>query len=855
MAHNNGLARNIHFHKVVDGVKDEDECKPVRTGPSIAGNVGELNERSLKYFKDHEIVRKFPPAYYLDGDTTKEFVDKVDSLKWLAKAPIKILTNYSPFDHLTLLGLSDKDRKQIMSRTYETYDNVVLVIHPEEKWLMVNVVVDGKPDSKTLQLQMEKMNDILKTIYKTGYQKLKEHYMTLIGLIICPCLEDEDLNSKMFPFLNDNKPMFVTKNEWDNVELLENKFKLLVSESKKEIKGFCQSGAIKRSSTGDMKMYTGQLMASMAQRSLFLPKVTDSLEEKIDTILLNDDQINTINHPCKWKIISGGFGSGKTVVLNEIARQMVKKDNIGAICYLPFAPYSLIDKKFEESFHLLCKEEKIEHLAFKLKSISLQECVVEMDVALSDVYDLTSPPSKNVSIIMEHLRKKYCTDGKSIAILIDEFPREFIDKNYASRLTKSLEEHFEDITVAISFQSVEKVREFESNGKITNPRQCSIDISGMTEFKLGKTMRMALNNYQLNEILKEEIAQSKHVTPLKYSSADRSSNLLKRFFVNIKTSFSWEKALSSTSPKVKENIEKTPTSGDESANSQNTKEPTVAEPVAEPSTSKLDTSRLHDPELLTKGPRSKGKIVQSMNTKISFIETTCGHAMCCPTKPRLYLFSSSLSSFESNVCLSLVLESCIKDADKVVINCTSKHQVETMKIALERINSKKQHYVYIPYLLGPLPSSQDKLEIVQALIDTDFVLISDYRSFRGCEAEKCVMLIDLNEDIGANIYVEILTRGLGYLDILVIPRTKGNAPSNTSKVMDNVLNKWKGNNLVSEVCVELQTNRTHNCNQINVKITESGVTKTLSREVKHEEEEAFKTRMELDVVDHTDVLE
>ena len=860
MAHNNGLPENIHFYEVVEGIQDQKKCKQVRTGPSIVKNVGELNQRSLKYFNDHKSVRQFPPTYYLEEDTTKKFVDMVDGFLWLTEVPIKILTNYNPVDHLTLLGLSDKDRNQIMSRTYETYDNVVLVIHPKEKWLVVNVVVDGA-DPKTLQLEMEKMNDILKTIYKTGYQKLKEHYMTLVGLIICPCLEDEDLNSKMFPFLNDNKPMFVTKNEWNNVELLENKFKLLVSKSKKEIKGFCQSGAIKRSSTGDIEMYTGQLMASMAQRSLFLPKVTDDMLEKIDTILLNEDQINTINHPCKWKIMVGGFGSGKTVVLNEIARQMIKQDDIGAICYLPFAPYSLIDKKFEESFHLLCKEEKIEHLAFKLQSISLQECLKKMNLPLSDVYDLTSSPKENVSLIMEHLRKKYCTDGKSIAILIDEFPREFIDKDYASRLTESLERHFEDITVAISFQSVEKVREFESNGKVTNSRQCSIDISGMKEFKLGKTMRMALDNYQLNEILKKEISRGKHVIPLKYDSSNSISitHSIEEILSSPKAIKSLEETHSSnieeilSSPKAEkrriESLEETHSSKNEE-DTQDTGEPAVTEPTS----SKSDTFRLQDLELLTKGTPEKGKVVQSMNTKCSFVETECGHTMCCSTKPKLHLFPSSLSSYESNVCLSLILENCIKDAEgKVVIICTSKEQVETMKMALDRIR-KNRYNIYIPYLLGPLPSSEDKSKIVHASNYTDFVLITDYRSFRGCEAEKCVMVFDLNEDIGANIYVEILTRCVAYLDILVTPRNNENAPSNTSKVMDKVLKKWLGEDLVSKVHdIKLQINRNH----FNVKITESGVTETLSREIRHKEEEEFKTRIEKprEVNDDTNTIE
>ena len=859
MAHNNGLPDNIHFYEVVEGIQDNKICKQVRTGPSIAKNVGELNKRSKKYFDDHKSVRLFPPTYYLKEDVTKQFVDKVDGLGWLANKPIKILTNYNPVDHLKLLGLSEKERNKIMSRTYKEYDNVVLVIHPEEKWLMVNVVVDGA-DPKTLQLEMEKMNDILKTIYKTGYQKLKEHYITLIGLIICPHIEEKDLNSKVFPFLNDNKPMFpfVTKKEWNNLGLLEDKFKSLVNESKRNIrKCQSQSGAIKKSSTDDIEMYTGQIMASMAQRSLFLPKVTDNLEEKIDTILLNDDQINTINHTCKWKIINGGFGSGKTVVLNEIARNAIKQDNIGAICYLPFAPYSLIDKKFEESFHLLCNDQKIDHLSFKLKSISLQECIKEMDVALSDVYDLTSPPVKNVALIMEHLKTKYCIGGKSMAILIDEFPREFIDKDYASRLTESLEKHFKDIIVAISFQSVQKIREFETYGEITNPRQCSIEIPGMKEFKLGKTMRMELNNYQLNIILQEEISQSKHITPLRYERSKTPLAYLKRI-----KSVIFDKKTSAENPKQKskdtfddmERNRERNRASDKSDEPRNPDEPNpeFTNPIRS-SKNQSDTSCFHDPEFISKNmPRKpEDKLVSSISTKISFIESKCGIQFCSSTKPRLHLFSSSLTSYKSIVCLSLVLKKCIKDAEKVVIICTSKEQVETMKMALDKIDLDEPYNVYTPYLSGPLPESQLKSKIIKASNSTNFILVTDYRSFRGCEAEKCIMFIDLDEQIGPNIFVEILTRAVAYLDILVIPRNQKSAPS----VMDKVLNKWRrakwrGENLVSEVCVDSKFNRIRNSNQIDVTISESGErTETFSEEVKHEEEEAFKILMELSDVD------
>ena len=857
MAHNNGLPENIHFYELEGEIKEDDKCKPVRTGPAIAKSVGELNKRSLKYFKDHETTRLFPPTYYLEENATKQFVDKIDKFELFRSSSIKIMTNYNPNDHLTLLGLSNKDRIQIMNETsFENFENVVLIVHPEEKWLMVNVVVDVAADANTLHREMNKMDAILKTIYKTGYQQIKNHYMTLIGVMVCPQLNEQDLETGMFPFLNSPMSTFVTEGEWNGNNLLEQKLALLIDKSKNYIKSHCQSGAISRSVVEDLQVFTGQLMASMAQRSLFLPKVTNDLEEKIDTILLNEDQIEAINNPCKWKIINGGFGSGKTVVLNEIARKMIKKNDIGTVCYLPFAPYSLIDQKFSESFMLLCKNEKIEHLNFKLKSNNcLQDCLAEMGLEFSDIYDLTSPPKENVSVIIEHLKSKYCSEGKNIAILIDEFPREFVDQDYANSLADYLKEHCPNITVVISFQSVEKIKEIESNGKVTDSRECSINIPEMMEFKLGKTMRMSLDNFHLNEILKSEIALTKHVTPLAFDNRNTFIQFFRRseILYSSSTSFTSQLKIQKEYSKTSENdggpfkyIESLP------SNSNLTR--------SKSSISKLETSRLHDAELLTRRRNStsktNGRISHSMKTKTFFVETHCGHSFSCEKNPKLHLFSSPLTTLDKIICLSSVLERCIKDHQKVVITCISKHQVETMKIALDQIKPKKKYFVYTPYLLGPLPSSKQKSEIIEASNGSEFVLITDYRSYRGCEAEKCIMLIELNTTIGANLYVEILTRSVAYLDILVTPRAKG-TPSGASKVMEKVLKEWKKQKLVTEVDVKMYTKKTGNIKRLDIKIIESGKTiKNISKELQHGDEETFNKSQILsrEVDDHSDAI-
>ena len=73
-----------------------------------------------------------------------------------------------------------------------------------------------------------------------------------------------------------------------------------------------------------LKIIAGTMMASMSQTNIHLPKITHHLPTKIVTVFLNSEQIGAIRDSAKWKILSAPFGGGKTVVLSEIAKCLLK---------------------------------------------------------------------------------------------------------------------------------------------------------------------------------------------------------------------------------------------------------------------------------------------------------------------------------------------------------------------------------------------------------------------------------------------------------------------------------------------------------------------------------------------------
>eukprot|EP00111_Clytia_hemisphaerica_P015744 TCONS_00046492-protein len=126
--HNSGVDDDVHHYKPTKPITEEQECKPIRTGPSITKTVADFRERSLQYFKENTVAgeRHFPPSFYLKNRIIRDWLEKLDEMKMFKD--VKFLTPYNPRNHLYLMGLDDKDCDEIITAKHKSYDDVILVV-------------------------------------------------------------------------------------------------------------------------------------------------------------------------------------------------------------------------------------------------------------------------------------------------------------------------------------------------------------------------------------------------------------------------------------------------------------------------------------------------------------------------------------------------------------------------------------------------------------------------------------------------------------------------------------------------------------------------------------------------------
>ncbi|XP_066936287.1 uncharacterized protein [Clytia hemisphaerica] len=492
-------------------------------------------------------------------------------------------------------------------------------------------------------------------------------------------------------------------------------------------------------------------------------------------LLVAQNSFNSLHHPHP---IFFNYLIGKSVSMYEIARKLMHQTD--QLYYITFDPFSLVDLKFQEGFNNLCDEEKLDKS--KIKAFSIGDALEGSTIDISDVYDMMYPPRVNLCRVLEYL---YSDKTKHLGFMIDEFPGDFLTTKYAENLKESLEKNFQDTTVILALQSVEKKRKVIKSGffndDVKEVERCDYHQTGMKVLTLDKTMRMAVNIHQMIEIFQEEIEKEIVDVPLEYKTL-----VLRRPYEPSARKIRKATKVVPLKPQEQKK-QKQPRPTDDTSLQDNPNYQSVRR--------KTNIASFYDPEkLLTDINAQSGSVSKKLSTSFSYVRGQSGHQIKSDSKPNLiYMndFRFDFNNFNSSdaAYLSAILRRLMKKDVQLTVICGTLEELAILKYVFQHNLEVSELTTFAPSLTGKYPTKAEKWEALK----TGKVLLTCYRGFRGCEMDHCILFASPEDNVPKNLYIEMLTRAINFVDIIVLPVKE----SSTVSRLIGIFDKWLQAGLVS----------------------------------------------------------
>lgn len=289
-------------------------CKTTQTLKDFETTGAEYLQRN---FIQHFIL--FPPCHLIVDEDTKVLVEYFDNLlkERYVRHKRVILTEPNIAYHFALV--SNSGAKFQIKNSGER----CLMVFVEELSMVLLVRVATSADDVKDQVS-NSQTDVLNFIKSHGFN-LKEENLTIASVVACPSVKKEEMRH-LLPFQYSDvedllyDSLFICQDDLHS----EVKFSEWWDASIRHIQERLDTGNTKTKSS-ILNTIIGQHMASMATVKEGLPTLSSKTMEQLDTLILNPKQMECINSFSKKKIIKGPFGSGKTLVGQEILKKLMTK--------------------------------------------------------------------------------------------------------------------------------------------------------------------------------------------------------------------------------------------------------------------------------------------------------------------------------------------------------------------------------------------------------------------------------------------------------------------------------------------------------------------------------------------------
>ncbi|XP_065673205.1 uncharacterized protein LOC136090455 isoform X2 [Hydra vulgaris] len=730
---------------------------------------------SIESFADIYIYRNFPDLndviYVRSFFGGKDFVTMIIHKFYLFFSKKKrtgicaILPGYHLRYHASLLKCN------VESFKYHKDEDRTIIFNSE-----LNLILMARIATSLDFIKLESdycLNDI--SLFVTVNSLLIEsNELVILGIVVLPSIEREELKKEFFFIFSDSwncqkkshnleQILFLCKDDIED-ENFECWWRSVSAYTNKR----CN---VQSNNTTLFKKLIGLTMIVMAKVDMVtdnvnIPTLEFDIQKQIESLILNYEQIVSIHDEELKKIITGGYGSGKSIVGKEIVKKCITKqyEHPLTLFYICCNHFSLFECEMKEFVDSIKKTSNVTVVCDNLYELWQQmftnEKIKEENISIPRLLEYLVNANKNkVCFVLEELSPDYVKHEDAIQL----------NKLFSSLLKESL--------VVFIPESIEKYRKIiRNNEKQIMQKNCfNEETLGMKVFTLNKSMRVTECNKLLIDSTQNSICGSKTVCNFPNSKVDKKASTtdLDNNFVN----YSFYGDVNQLSNKIEE------------------------------STNDLTDKDFHDYDL---DQVSKHVAIETndevsnyfMETSFGFKSSTIGHSIK-GEKPRVVLFPfHDLEKKRSAKFLSVVLEClCFSKVRKTVVICNDMEEIKSVAYAIDIIGKYKS-VTYSPHLRKCTPTFSEKVEISKKLKSNFDILITDSKGFSGAESECVVVLVRPDEIYLRHVLVDAMSRSNSYLIVLVINYNGKDQNLGKNGTIRNVLNNWS-EDIVEKIIVDI----------------------------------------------------
>ncbi|XP_065663184.1 uncharacterized protein LOC136085742 isoform X2 [Hydra vulgaris] len=763
-----------------------------RKTDNIYFNKVPCNE-SIESFAQNYMERNFPEindvicihSILADKDFTGLVVDKFYHLFSANKTGVcAILPGYPLRYHASLLKCNIESFKNCKD------EDRIIVFHSELNLVLIARIatsLDG------IKLESENcLNDIILFI-NVNSPFVEANKLVILGIVVLPSFEHKKLKEELFFLFSDNfnfqssdleKILFLCKDDIED-ENFEGWWR--------SVAAYCDTKfSVQSNSTIFFKKLIGLTMILMAQVNHSLPTLESNTQKQIKSLVLNYEQLVAIRDKKLKKIISGGYGSGKSIVGKEIVKNCMTTmtESPLTLFYICCNPFSFFECEMKEFVDSIEKSSNVTVVCDNLYELWKTVCIIK-DIKEEYI---------SIPKLLEYL---VVTNINKVCFILEELSPDYVKKKDAIQLNKLFSSVLKETLVVFIPESVEKYRVLTRNKVkcLIQKNYFNDEALVMNVFALNKSMRVTGLNKLLIDSSQDSICESNTICNLPNSNVNKISQINNKDLFEksdqIQNSYSSTDCKDEYMCKLKLNDNFVYCPNDDSAHISNKKVERTFDKTGK-------EFHEYDYDYVSKHAAIQINDLDSncvMETSYVFKPSVIGHSIKGEKPMVIYFPFHEITKKRTAKFLSVVLEClCLNILRKTVVICSSMEEVKSVAYAIDIIGKYKS-IPYSPHLRKYTPKLADKVEVTKKLKSNYDILVTDSKGFSGVESESVVVLVSPDEyQYLRHFLVDAMARSNSHLIVLILDLADKEFLDNGN--IRNVLNNWS-EDIVEKIIVHI----------------------------------------------------